>query len=79
MNYFEDYLLDFLLNVPAQDEFRKWRFEGMLMGKIREIENDQLEDVVQILYVCIDQLVKAKNLKNKFRLNRIADSKCNFL
>ena len=77
--HFEKDLLDFLFNIPAQDEFRSWRLESLVMGKIREIDMNQFEDVIQILYHCIEQLLKAKNLKEKYRLNRKEKSTCNYL
>ena len=67
--HFENDLLDFILNVPAQDEFRTWRFESLVMSKVCEIDMNQFEAVIQILYHCIEQLLKAKNLKQKYRLN----------
>ena len=79
LNYFENDLLKFLMNVVAQDEFRSWRFENLLMDKIRDIDCNQLGDVIQILYICIDQLVKARNLKHKYQLGTHFDSRCRFL
>ena len=66
---FEVDLIDFLLNPPAQDAFKTWRLEAVLMENIRIIHADQIEDVIQILYKCIDQLVKGKNLKMKYNLH----------
>ena len=72
-------MLKFLLNVPAQDDFRCWRFESLLMEKIPDIDSNQLEDVIQILYIRIDQLVKARNLKHKDQLGTHGDSRCRSL
>lgn len=65
---FEIDLIDFLLCPPAQDAFKTWRLETVLMENIRNIHTDQIEDVIQILHKCIDQLVKGKNLKIKYNL-----------
>jgi len=69
MMRFEVDLVDFMLKPPAQDEFRTWRLEALIMENIRNIHVDQFNDVVQILYKCIDQIYKAKNLKIKYSLN----------
>ena len=65
---FENDLIDFLLCPPAQDAFKTWRLEAVLMENIRNVQIDQIEDVIQILYKCIDQLVNGKNLKMKYNL-----------
>lgn len=66
---FEIDLIDFLLNPPAQDAFKTWRLEAVLMENIRNIHADQIDDVIQILYKCIDQLMKGKKLKMKYNLH----------
>lgn len=65
---FEIDLIDFLLCPPAQDAFKTRRLEAVLMENIRKVQIDQIEDVIQILYKCIDQLVNGKNLKMKYNL-----------
>ena len=65
---FEIILIDFLLNPPAQDAFKTWQLEHVLMENIRNVHVDQIEDVIQICYKSIDQLVKGKSLKMKYNL-----------
>lgn len=73
LNQFENALVDFLLNVNAQDEFRSCKLEIRLMNIIRKVSIEQIEDVIQILYKCITQLEKMKNLKIKYN---IGECKC---
>jgi hypothetical protein len=65
---FEIYLIDFLLCPPAQDAFKTWCLEAVFMENIRNVHINQIEDVIQILHKCMDQLVKGKNLKIKYNL-----------
>lgn len=63
---FENSIIDLLLCPPAQDDFKSWKLELLLIHYSKQFYLDQIEDVVQILYKCITELEKHGRLKGKF-------------
>ena len=59
----EDFLLDYLLCPPAQDEFTGWKLQLLLLKYSHKIHVHQLEDVKQILHKCIIELERMKEWK----------------
>ena len=64
---FENTLIDLLLCPPAQDEFKCWRLELLLIQFMNKYYIDQVEDVLQILHKCITEFEKIKILKFKYQ------------
>ena len=65
---FENNVLDLLLCPTAQDKFKSWRMKLLLMDYYGDYALDQIEDVIQILYKCLDELERVKQLKLTFRI-----------
>ena len=53
---FESEVVDFLLSPPSQDAFRHMRLQEMLFKIRHEVAQEQIEDVMQILWQCYDEL-----------------------
>ena len=53
---FENEIVDFLLSPPSQDAFRPMKLQEMLYTLRHEVAQDQIEDVMQILWKCYDEL-----------------------
>lgn len=53
---FESEVVDFLLSPPSQDAFRHMRLQEMLFKVRHEVAQEQIEDVMQILWRCYDEL-----------------------
>lgn len=64
---FENSLIDFLLCPPAQDSFKCWRLELLLMQYFDKFYIDQAEDVIQVLHKCIRELERVKDLKMRYK------------
>ena len=64
---FENTIIDLLLCPPAQDEFKAWRLGLLLSEFSKKVYIDQVEDVIQILYKCITELERIKDLKLKYK------------
>ena len=64
---FESSIIDLLLCPPAQDEFKSWRLEQLLLDHMTNVNSDQIEDVLQILYKCINRLERLKRLKLRYK------------
>ena len=60
---FENTIIDLLLCPPAQDAFKAWQLELLLSNYYKKFYLDQVEDVIQILYKCITELNRIKELK----------------
>ena len=54
---FENEIVDFLLSPTSQDAFRRMRLQTMLYSLRHEVAQDQIEDVMQILLNCHDELL----------------------
>ena len=67
--HFESSIIDLLLCPPAQDEFKSWRLEQLLVDYMSKVHSDQIEDVLQILHKCIGRLERIRNLKQRYKLN----------
>ena len=65
---FENTIIDLLLCPPAQDEFKSWRLELLLIQYMNKYYIDQIEDVIQILYKIINELERVKTLRLKCKL-----------
>ena len=63
---FENNIVDLLLCPPAQDEFKSWRLELLLLQYKEKYYIDQIEDVIQILHKCISELERVAMIKSKF-------------
>ena len=53
---FENEIVDFLLNPLSQDAFKRQRLQELLYSIRKEVFRDQIEDVMQILLQCHDEL-----------------------
>ena len=53
---FENEVVDFLLNPPAQDAFKRMALQRMLYDLRHDVAQEQIEDVMQILWACHDEL-----------------------
>ena len=53
---FENEVVDFLLSPPSQDAFKRMQLQSMLYDLRHDIAQDQIEDVMQILWACYDEL-----------------------
>ena len=53
---FENEIVDFLLNPPSQDAFKRQRLQELLYSIRKEVFRDQIEDVMQILLQCHHEL-----------------------
>lgn len=61
--HFENQVIDLLLCPSIQDSFKAWRMEHLLHQHFNSYYIDQIEDVIQILYRCIQELEKIGQLK----------------
>ena len=53
---FKNEVVDFLLSPPSQDAFKRMRLQSMLYDLRHDVAQDQIEDVMQILWACYDEL-----------------------
>ena len=53
---FENEVVDFLLSPPSQDAFRRMRLQEMLYNLRHDVAQEQIEDVMQIVWQCYDEL-----------------------
>ena len=68
---FENTIIDLLLCPPAQDAFKSWRLELLLLQYSNKFYIDQVEDVIQICHKCIKELEHVKELKIRYHEVRI--------
>ena len=64
---FENSIIDLMLCPPAQDEFKCWRLELLLLENFDKVYIDQVEDCIQILHKCIVRLEEFKCLKERYK------------
>lgn len=65
---FENEVVDFLLSPPSQDVFKASKLQDMLYNLRHEVAQDQIEDVMEILMKCHDELSLFLNWKkSRFR------------
>ena len=60
---FENEVVDFLLSPPSQDVFKASKLQNMLYELRHEVAQDQIEDVMEILMKCHDELSLFLNWK----------------
>lgn len=60
---FENEIIDLLLSPIAQDKFKHWKLEILLLDVVDKVYIDQIEDVVQILHKCITELERLGRFK----------------
>ena len=60
---FENEVVDFLLSPPSQDAFKASKLQEKLYNLRNEIAKDQIEDVMDILLKCFDELSLFLNWK----------------
>ena len=61
---FENEVVDFLLSPPSQDAFRRMRLQEMLYNLRHDVAQEQIEDVMQIVWQCYDELSLFLEWKN---------------
>lgn len=63
---FENEIVDLLLCPKAQDDFKHWKLENLLLEIADKVYIDQIEDVVQILHKCIVELERLGRFKIQY-------------
>ena len=71
---FENEIVDLLLCPKAQDDFKHWKLENLLLEIADKVYIDQIEDVVQILHKCIVELERLGRFKIQHVIMRIYKS-----
>ena len=66
---FDDVVIDFLLSPPSQDEFKRFDLRKKLYSIRNNVHVDQIEDVMQIIWMVYDELWDLK----EFKLHDIED------
>ena len=74
---FENEVVDFLFSPPSQDAFRRMRLQNMLYHIRYDVAQDQIEDVMQILLQCYDELSlflewKKRGIERKVRFDKFS-------
>ena len=60
---FENEVVDFLLSPPSQDAFKASKLQDLLYNVRHEVAQDQIEDVMEIILKCHDELSLFLNWK----------------